>query len=396
MTRYGAAVAAVLCGIAVRLAIDPILGNRGAFLFFILAVAFSAWFGGFGPAVVATALGILGIHWYFVPPRYTFSFESFGDAVLSLSYALSAFLVAFMVRAVARARDRLTLEVAAHERSLGELRLEARRRKVGEAKVRELNAALEDRVRERTRELREALLELESFAYTIAHDLRAPLRAQAGFSEILLSEYGDKLDEEARGHLGRIRHAAERMDSLVQDLLSYSRLTREEIRLQPVDMSALLSEVLIRMESDIRERRAEVIVAGSLPPVLAHRVMLEQVLTNLVSNAIKFVAPGVGPRITVRGEAREGRVRLWVEDNGIGIPAEYREKVFGVFERLEPDKYPGNGIGLAIVRKAVERMGGRTGVESAPGSGSRFWFELPGPQRESDSRIHRALATERT
>jgi signal transduction histidine kinase len=128
---------------------------------------------------------------------------------------------------------------------------------------------------------------------------------------------------------------------------------------------------------EIRERKAQVRMAERLPPVRAHRVMLTQVLVNLVSNAIKFVARGVEPRVEIRAEPRDGRVRLWVEDNGIGIAAEYHERIFRMFERLNrQEDYPGTGIGLAIVRKATERMGGTAGVESEPGRGSRFWIEL--------------------
>jgi signal transduction histidine kinase len=168
------------------------------------------------------------------------------------------------------------------------------------------------------------------------------------------------------------------MDKLVEDLLDYSRLTRTELPIERVDLDALLSQVLKGMEGEVRERKAEVRVDPSLPTVLGHRSTLDQVLTNLLSNATKFVAPGVLPRVRVRGEIRDDWVRLWVEDNGIGIPPEQDHRIFGVFEHLHrQEEYPGTGIGLAIVKKAMERMGGRVGVESQVGEGSRFWIELP-------------------
>jgi signal transduction histidine kinase len=230
--------------------------------------------------------------------------------------------------------------------------------------------ALEERVRERTQEL-------ESFAYTISHDLRAPLRGMQGFSHALLEDYGERLDETGRDFARRIAAAAERLDALIQDLLTYSRLTHIDVRMEKVPLEEVVNQVLRDMAPEIRERKAQVRMAERLPPVRAHRVMLTQVLVNLVSNAIKFVARGVEPRVEIRAEPRDGRVRLWVEDNGIGIAAEYHERIFRMFERLNrQEDYPGTGIGLAIVRKATERMGGTAGVESEPGRGSRFWIEL--------------------
>lgn len=236
--------------------------------------------------------------------------------------------------------------------------------------LREARDALEERVRERTQEL-------ESFAYTISHDLRAPLRAMQGFSAALLEDYGDRLDEAGRDFARRIAAAAERLDALIQDLLTYSRLTHLEVRMERVPLEEVVGQVLRDLGGEIRERKAQVRVREGLPAVRAHRVMLTQVVVNLVSNAIKFVGRGVEPRVEIRAEPRDGRVRLWVEDNGIGIAPEHHERIFRMFERLNrQEDYPGTGIGLAIVRKAMDRMGGGAGVESDPGRASRFWVEL--------------------
>jgi signal transduction histidine kinase len=252
-----------------------------------------------------------------------------------------------------------------------------------ERELQELNRDLETRVARRTAELKEALTDLEGFSYTVAHDLRAPLRALAGFSGFLREEYGPVLDAKGREYVERIENAARRMDELVQDLLSYSKLTREQIRLERTDVGELIREVRQQMEPEIQERHAEIRVESRTPEVMAHRVMLSQALTNLIGNALKFVDPGVVPEIRISAEARDGTLRLWVSDNGIGIPPDCHQRIFDIFTRLEPGRFPGTGIGLAIVRKALDRMGGACGVESAPGKGSRFWIELPIAARQT-------------
>jgi signal transduction histidine kinase len=244
-------------------------------------------------------------------------------------------------------------------------------RKRAQDEIARANVDLDRRVRERT-------AELEAFTYTVAHDLRAPLRAMQGFSDLVLEDAGGRLEPVEREYLKRISQAAERMDALVRDLLAYSRLGSVEVKPESVDLGALVRDVLRGMEEDLHAVNAEVEVQEGIPRALAQRPILFQVVANLISNAAKFVAPGVSPRIRISAQGRDGWVRLLVEDNGIGVDPQYREKLFGVFERLHArDAYPGTGIGLAIVKRAVERMGGRVGVEPHHPCGSVFWFELP-------------------
>jgi PAS domain S-box-containing protein len=242
----------------------------------------------------------------------------------------------------------------------------------------------------RSAELGEVNAELEAFSFSVSHDLRAPLRTMRGFAEALLEDHAEALDADGREYAQRIADAAERMDRLVQDLLAYSRLSRADLRLRPVSLALAVAEALRGLSAEVKERRARLQVREPLPEVVGHEVTLVQVVGNLISNALKFVAPDVRPRVRIWAEpaagAGAGWVRLWVADNGIGIAPQHRERIFGVLERLHgAEAYPGTGIGLAIVRRGVHRLGGRVGVESTPGRGSRFWLELPAAGRPAEA-----------
>lgn len=236
---------------------------------------------------------------------------------------------------------------------------------------------LEARVAERTSQLEEINAELDSFAHSVSHDLRAPLRAMQGFAEILLED-GSLQETERIEYLTRILSAAQGMERLILDLLAYSRLSRQEIMLQKVSLSEVVKEAAQQLELACAGKRYLLEVADGMPDVVGHQAVLVQVLLNLMSNAVKFVPAGVTPSLRIWTEQVGERCRLVVADNGIGIPAGEQERIFAIFERLHPlESYPGTGVGLAIVRKAVTRLGGRVGVDSREGAGSRFWIELP-------------------
>jgi signal transduction histidine kinase len=242
---------------------------------------------------------------------------------------------------------------------------------------------LEQRVAERTAELQETNAELDAFAYSASHDLRAPLRAMHGFSRAILEDYSDLLDRTGKDYARRIAEAAERLDMQIEDLLAYSRLSREELTVTAVALGIPVDGALGLMREALSERNVDVTVERPLPTAMGHEPTLLTVLMNLISNGIKFVAPGKRPRLRIRAEESPGKVRLWVEDNGIGIAPEHQGRIFRVFERLQSlREFGGTGVGLAIVRKGVERMGGRVGVESTVGRGSRFWIELPSLEGE--------------
>jgi PAS domain S-box-containing protein len=264
-----------------------------------------------------------------------------------------------------------------------------------QAKVRLDNQAieLERLVAERTAQLGETVRELQAFSYSMSHDMRAPLRAMQGYAQRLLDDYGGKLDEQGVNHLQRIMRSAVRLDRLIHDVLSYSKILHAKAPREPVDLDKLvrdLSEPYVDGQPP-----AEIQIQGTLPTVLGNEAFLMQCFSNLLSNAIKFVAPGIQPRVRIWVEEatlteanKENKeaipslpplssVKIFIQDNGIGIAPENHARIFGMFERIHPETaYDGTGIGLTIVRKAVERMGAQIGFDSQLGKGSKFWIQL--------------------
>ena len=220
--------------------------------------------------------------------------------------------------------------------------------------------------------------DLEGFSYSLAHDMRAPLRAMRSFATLIEQEDGERLSPQSRDFLQRIGTSAVRLDELVRDSLSYARIIREELPLQPVDLCQLLRGML-QAYPNLQPSEADVIIdCDGAAPVLGNQAGLVQCFSNLLGNAVKFVPPGRRPWVRVWTEDYGDRLRVWVEDRGIGIPKDSQEKIFGMFQRLHrSEEYPGTGVGLALVRKVIHRMGGHVGLESEPGQGSKFWVELP-------------------
>jgi PAS domain S-box-containing protein len=238
----------------------------------------------------------------------------------------------------------------------------------------QIEEKLERLVVERTARLQETIGELEAFSYSISHDLRAPLRSMQGFAEVLKEDCGDQVGPQGQLYLNKISDSARRMDRLIQDVLTFSKIARIELGLEPIDTEKLLRTILDSYPS-FQPPFSQIVIKGKLPPVLGNEAALTQCISNLVGNAIKFVQPGIIPQITVWAEEQDGYVRLFFKDNGIGIPKNSQERIFGIFQRISKG-YEGTGIGLAIVKKAVERMGGKVGLYSEEGRGSTFWLEL--------------------
>lgn len=250
-------------------------------------------------------------------------------------------------------------------------------RRQAELVLRTQNELLEQRVTERTRRLRETIGELEAFSYSISHDMRAPLRSMHSYAKLLQAEHAAQFDDNARHYLERIRSNAARLELLVRDVLAYSRVAKEQIELRPVELDAFVSD-LVQQMPEVQTPGVTIDIQRPLPRALAHDAYLSQVLTNLIGNAVKFVAPGVPPRVEISATPHQGAIRLAVRDNGIGIDPADADRIFQIFGRVNSSAgYEGTGIGLAIVKKAVQRMGGEIGVESRLGHGATFWFTLP-------------------
>jgi len=260
---------------------------------------------------------------------------------------------------------------------LEEVRLEMKQRKKVEKEVKKLNAELEKRVIERTSQLEDANKELQAFAYSVSHDLRAPLRAISGFSEFIVEDYGPKLNVEGRRLLGLIRSNTQKMDQLITDILSFSRVTRGEHKVSKVDMTKMALSMLNELVSPETQEKISLIVEA-LPGALADSTFIKLVWINLISNAIKFSSGKKKPEIKIGGYTEDEFNIYYVKDNGVGFNPQYTHKLFGVFQRLhQADEFEGTGVGLAIVQRIIHRHGGKVWAEGKEGKGATFYFSLP-------------------
>lgn len=252
-----------------------------------------------------------------------------------------------------------------------------RRRQAAEDELKRLNEELEHKVAERTTKLEAANKELETFSYSVSHDLRAPLRTISGFSQILMDDHAGKLDDEMKKHLNIIRNNTRRMDLLINALLDLSRIGRQRMKIAGVDMERLVKSMIAGTVESLSGRQISFDVK-TLPPARGDLVLLRQVFENLISNAVKFTAPKDSASVEVGGWTEEKENVYYVKDNGAGFDMKYGEKLFGAFQRLHSlREFEGTGIGLSIVRRIIRRHGGRVWAEGRVNEGATFFFSLP-------------------
>jgi signal transduction histidine kinase len=244
--------------------------------------------------------------------------------------------------------------------------------------VQRRNAELERQVASRSAALEAATRALEGLTYSVAHDLKAPLRGIDGYSRVLLEDYSEQLDDEGRGFLHNIRAATHQMNALIDELLAYSRLERRTLSSDDLSLPKLVAALVEERRADLENGHFELTVTLDCPTIVADADAVAQALRNYLDNAIKFCRSADRPRIQIGAQPVGACCRIWVRDNGIGFDMRHQDRIFEIFERLHrADHHPGTGIGLAIARKAAERLGGRAWAESAPGAGAVFYLEIP-------------------
>ncbi len=389
----------VIVASLLRGAIDPFLGDHHALTLYFAAVAVTSWYGGLGPGLLAMVLSWVAGDFFFITPRMQLNLphEDLDEFVALVAFVFSSLAIAItssMLRgALARANEKqreLEKEVAVRHEAEHALQL-------AQNQLRQHAAVLERRVQERTEHLRETIASLEGVCYHIAHDLRAPLRAMEGYTAILEKQFSPVLTSEGRGYLEHISEAANRMDLLIHGLLEYGRLGHDDFPIGRVESRPVVERVISRLGPEAERRGGRVSFGGYWPEINGNMFLLETVLLQLISNAIKFVPAGTAPHVLLDTEVSSERVKISVCDNGIGIPKEYHNKIFGIFQRLHSgsNEYPGTGIGLAITAKAVERMGGRLGVVSGKNGGSCFWCEFERPTEVPEGRMEIGKSNEK-
>ena len=257
------------------------------------------------------------------------------------------------------------------------LLVERRRRRRAREALDRLNAELETRIESRTSALNAKTRELETFTYSVAHDLKAPLRGIDGYSRLLLEDYSKRLDDTGRSFLQTIQNSTDEMNQLIDDLLAYSRLERRELTPGRIELARIINSI-VDTKREATERPIDFVIDVNGAVVLADASGLAQSIRNYLDNAIKFTSQVASPRIEIGSKDGPEKCQIWVRDNGIGFDMKYHDQIFNIFQRLKvAEDYPGTGIGLAIVRKAMERMGGRAWAESEPGHGATFYLEIP-------------------
>jgi signal transduction histidine kinase len=370
--RYGFSVVSVALALGVALAL-----RGGSYYQFrevelpvlTVAIALTTWYAGAGPSVVAVLLSTACFVYFFAEPIYSFEISP-----RELPYFLIFVAWATLVASFSAVRRRIEDSL---RQARDNLQAELEQRRLRENEIRKLNQELANRAAE----LEASNKELESFAYSVSHDLRAPLRHMVGYSELLQRQASSLLDDKSQRFMRTILDSAKRMGNLIDDLLAFSRIGRAETNKTAVDLQQLVREVVAEIGQDTKSRDI-VWKIGALPVCYGDRSMLRLVVVNLVSNAVKFTRARGPAEIEIGCVDRNKEdVEVFVRDNGAGFDMQYVDKLFGVFQRLHlPEEFEGTGIGLATVQRIIHRHGGKVRGEGAVDQGATFYFSLPKAQ----------------
>jgi len=376
---YIFALAAITIAFLIRYGLDHWVGERFPFSTFIIATTMVAWYGGFGPSLLSLFLGLVLANWFFIPPHYTLIPHGIQNIGSNITTSFVGLTIVFFGRHMHLARQRADANAREAIRHQKQLEREVMERKRAEEALLELNVELEKRVEQRTAELVATNQELESFTYSVSHDLRAPLRHVDGYAQILREEFGPQLPEEAQRLIRKIRQGSENMGHLVDDLLNLSHISKTELSRQETQLQPLVEEVVNDLKQESPDRKIEWQIE-ELPPIECDPGLVRQIFANLLSNAVKYTRPREAARIEV-GQARSnGETAIYVRDNGVGFNMKYVAKLFGVFQRLHrSEEFEGTGVGLATVARIVRKHGGRVWAEGELGRGAKFFFTLQEP-----------------
>jgi K+-sensing histidine kinase KdpD len=366
--RYGFSVVCVAVALGVALALQY-FGFRGVESpVFDLAIVVTTWYAGVGPAALAVVLSTACFDYFFVEPLYSFEVSREDLAYFFVFAALAAIIAWFVA-----VRRRIESDLRA---ARDDLQVEVEQRKRREDEIRKLNNELA----KRARDLETSNNELESFAYSVSHDLRAPLRHVVGYSELLQRQASSLLDEKSRRYTQTILESSKRMGNLIDDLLAFSRIGRAETKNGLVDLDRLVKEVVAEVGQDAIGRDI-VWKIHPLPVCYGDRSMLKLVISNLLANAVKFTRMRAQAEIEIGCADGEDEVEVFVKDNGAGFDMQYVDKLFGVFQRLHlPEEFEGTGIGLATVRRIIHRHRGEVRAEGDVDQGATLYFSLPKAQ----------------
>ena len=366
--RYGFSVVCVAVALGAALALQYYSFRDVELPLFDLAIVVITWYVGIGPSVLAVVLSTACFNYFFAEPIYSFE-VSREDLPYFFLFTASAAIIAWFVAVRRRIENDL-------RDTRDNLQVEVEQRKRREDEILKLNNELA----KRARELETSNNELESFAYSVSHDLRAPLRHVVGYSELLQRQASTSLDEKSRRFMQTILESSKRMGNLIDDLLAFSRIGRTETKNTLVSLDPLVKEVVAEIEQDTG-RRDIVWKIHPLPVCYGDRSMLRLVIVNLLSNAVKFTRMRAQAEIEIGSVDGENEVEVFVRDNGAGFDMQYADKLFGVFQRLHlPEEFEGTGIGLATVRRIIHRHGGEVRAEGGVDQGATLYFSVPTAQ----------------